>query len=109
MSEVQARLDSWRAVQAWLAWQQGQVERTIRGLEAELALERDRRPPPAPPDWKAEYIRTGAGPQLLRIHVGTCTMGSGKAIEREQARNLLADGVEPCPYCNPDNVPGMTG
>ncbi|WP_406368161.1 DUF6233 domain-containing protein [Streptomyces sp. NBC_01546] len=107
MSGVQARLDQWRAVRAWLQWQQRQVEEKIHGLEAELAAEQSRRPLPPPPDWKAESIRTAAGARPLRVHVGDCIMGNGKPIDRDQARRMLADNVEACPYCNPDNALGL--
>ncbi|MGR4877938.1 DUF6233 domain-containing protein [Streptomyces sp. LARHCF249] len=109
MNGVQARLNSWRAVQAWLDWQQRQVAQTIAALEAQLAEQEARLPAPEPPDWKAEYIRAGSGPKLLRVHLGVCTMGKGKAIDREQARRMLAEGVEACPFCSPDNALRMTG
>ncbi|MFD3549185.1 DUF6233 domain-containing protein [Streptomyces sp. NPDC058655] len=64
---------------------------------------------PAPPDWKLESIRTGSGPKALRVHVGDCAMSGGKPLGREEARRMLAEGVEPCPYCNPENPLGMTG
>ncbi|OKK22919.1 hypothetical protein AMK16_01815 [Streptomyces sp. CB00455] len=81
----------------------------MRALEAELAAAQARRPPPPPPEWKVESIRTGAGPKALRIHVGDCAMGKGRATGTEQVRRMLAEGVEACPYCNPDNALGMTG
>ncbi|MEV6683985.1 DUF6233 domain-containing protein [Streptomyces sp. NPDC051130] len=35
--------------------------------------------------------------------------GKGKPIGRDQARRVLADGVEACPYCSPDTALGMPG
>ncbi|MFD3940048.1 DUF6233 domain-containing protein [Streptomyces sp. NPDC058611] len=105
----EARLESWRAVRAWLGWQQKLADRAISQLEGELASEAARRPPPAPPDWKLESIRTGSGPKALRVHVGDCAMSGGKPLGRKEARRMLAEGVEPCPYCNPENPLGMTG
>ncbi|WP_405675997.1 DUF6233 domain-containing protein [Streptomyces xanthophaeus] len=32
-----------------------------------------------------------------------------KALGREEARRMLAQGVEPCPFCSPENALGMTG
>ncbi|MFD9307812.1 DUF6233 domain-containing protein [Streptomyces sp. NPDC060048] len=78
-------------------------------LEAELAAEAVRRPPPPPPDWKLESIRTGAGPKALRVHVGDCAMSGGKPLGRKEARRMLSESVEPCPYCRPGNALGMTG
>lgn len=109
MTELEGRLDSWRAVLAWLSWQQRQAEEKVRSLEAELAAVQARRPPPSPPDWKLESIRTSSGPKALHVHVGACTMGDGKPISREEARRMLTDGIEPCPYCSPENPLGMTG
>ncbi|MDD9383116.1 DUF6233 domain-containing protein [Streptomyces sp. ZAF1911] len=125
MNELEARLQQWRAVQAWLAWQQRQASQAISALEAELAAAPSHRPgpprhpaprrsAPAPvpvsvPDWKVESIRTGHGPKPLNVHVGDCTMGGGKAISRDEARRLITEGVEPCPFCSPENALGMTG
>ncbi|MGW7188302.1 hypothetical protein, partial [Streptomyces sp. NPDC054838] len=78
MSGTRERLDRCRAVHAWLTWQQHQVQRTITALEAALAEEQSRLPLPPPPDWKAEAIRTAAGLQALRVHVGACGMGKAK-------------------------------
>ncbi|MCX4547188.1 DUF6233 domain-containing protein [Streptomyces sp. NBC_01565] len=108
MSELETRLESWRAVQAWLTWQQRQAAQAIASLEAELATVQARRPPPPPPEWKVESIRTASGPKALRVHQGDCTMAPGKPTGVEQVRRLLADGVEPCPYCNPDNALGIS-
>ncbi|MFJ6722243.1 DUF6233 domain-containing protein [Streptomyces sp. NPDC091259] len=109
MTGIRERLERWRAVQAWLAWQQHQVEQTIRGLEAALTEEESRLPPLPPPDWKVEGIRTAAGRRALLVHVGICGMGKGKPINRDQARRMLAEGVDPCPYCSPDTSLGMPG
>ncbi|MFD3717021.1 DUF6233 domain-containing protein [Streptomyces sp. NPDC058674] len=109
MGELEARLESWRAVAAWLAWQQRQAAQTIAALEAELAEVQARRPPPPPPEWKVEGIRTGSGVKGLRVHAGDCSMGRGKPTDAEQVRRMLAEGIEPCPYCSPDNMLGVTG
>ncbi|MFF4433882.1 DUF6233 domain-containing protein [Streptomyces sp. NPDC001513] len=78
-------------------------------MEVEPAAEAARRPPPPPPGWKLESIRTGAGPKALHVHVGDCAMSGGKPLSREEARRMLAEGVEPCPCCSPENALGMTG
>ncbi|MGP3691018.1 DUF6233 domain-containing protein [Streptomyces sp. IBSNAI002] len=109
MSELEARLESWRAVLAWLSWQQRQAEEKVRALEAELAVAQARRPPPPPPDWKLESIRTGSGAKALSVHAGDCSMGDGKPVGREEARRLLAAGIAPCPFCSPENLLGMAG
>ncbi|MFF1344233.1 DUF6233 domain-containing protein [Streptomyces sp. NPDC058290] len=57
----------------------------------------------------AGSVRTGAGPKALRVHVGHCAMSSGKPLGREGARRMLAENVDACPYCSPENALGMTG
>ncbi|THA47107.1 DUF6233 domain-containing protein [Streptomyces sp. A1136] len=79
------------------------------GLEAALTEEESRLPPLPPPDWKVDAIRTATGRRALLVHVGICGMGKGKPINRDQARRMLADGVDPCPYCSPDASLGMPG
>ncbi|MDX3535685.1 DUF6233 domain-containing protein [Streptomyces sp. MB09-01] len=104
MSDLEARLESWRAVPAWLGWaglEQKLADRAISELEAEMAAETARRPPPPPPDWKLESIRTGSGPKALCVHVGDCAMSGGRRLGREEARRMLAAGVEPCPCSAP--------
>ncbi|MFD7030233.1 DUF6233 domain-containing protein [Streptomyces sp. NPDC059917] len=109
MGEVEARLERWRAVAAWLVWQQRQAEQTIAALEAELAELQARRPPPVPPEWTVEMIRTAGGPRVHRVHVGGCAMGgSGKPADREQVRRMLAEGTAACPYCGPGTLLGSS-
>ena len=108
VSELEARLENWRVVLAWLSWQQRQAERMVRTLETELAAAKARRPPPEPPDWKLETARTASGPKATRVHASDCSMGDGRPVSRDQARRALAEGIEPCPYCNPENTLGMT-
>ncbi|MFD4921697.1 DUF6233 domain-containing protein [Streptomyces goshikiensis] len=54
-------------------------------------------------------MRSARGPKPLNVHVGDCTMDDGKAISRDEARRLITEGVEPCPFCSPENALGMTG
>ncbi|MFD3549628.1 DUF6233 domain-containing protein [Streptomyces sp. NPDC058655] len=46
----------------------------------------------------------GHGLKGLRVHARDCSMGRGKAADAEQVRRMLAQGIEPCPYCSPDNM-----
>ncbi|MFB7468254.1 DUF6233 domain-containing protein [Streptomyces sp. NPDC056224] len=59
------------------------------------------------PDWKLEVHRTGYGQQPFRVHAGSCPDGQGKALDRTEARRLLAQGVEACPFCRPDVALGV--
>ena len=42
-----------------------------------------------------------------RVHHGHCSMSKGRPCTREDALRLLADGVDPCPYCRPEVELGM--
>lgn len=54
-------------------------------------------------------MRSAHGPKPLNVHRGDCTMDDyGKGINRDEARRLIAEGVEPCPFCSPENALGMT-
>lgn len=52
--------------------------------------------------WKVEAQRMLANGQPWRVHHGDCTMGKGRPCSRDEARRLLAEGTDPCPYCRPD-------
>ncbi|MEU9000434.1 DUF6233 domain-containing protein [Streptomyces sp. NPDC048551] len=107
-------------MRAWLGWQQRQADQAIRDLEAQLAAAAShragpRQPPPqavvvARPEWTVTSIRTAHGPKSLNVHIGSCTFDDhGKAISRDEARRLITEGVETCPFCSPENALGMTG
>ncbi|MBT2676804.1 hypothetical protein J7E95_39685 [Streptomyces sp. ISL-14] len=68
-----------------------------RGIEAR---------PPAP-EWLLE--RGLSGRDAVYVHVGDC-WGAGKrpkGISREEALRALAEGIKPCPQCEPDNALGF--
>ncbi|MFI5868200.1 DUF6233 domain-containing protein [Streptomyces sp. NPDC051546] len=126
VNELEARLESWRAVRAYLAWQQRQAEQAIRALEAQLAAASYRRPAPprpgprrtgapsapagrpTPPDWKVKSRRDRNGPLPMSVHVGACTMGEGQTISRGETRRLITEGVEACAFRSPENPLGLT-
>ncbi|MET9969049.1 DUF6233 domain-containing protein [Streptomyces sp. NPDC006356] len=43
------------------------------------------------------------------VHVGDCHMAGKRSrhVTRGQALRALADRVDPCPHCNPDNALGF--
>ncbi|MEV5440866.1 DUF6233 domain-containing protein [Streptomyces sp. NPDC052682] len=81
----------------WIAEEERRQALRQRGI--------DRRPPP--PDWLLDLGLTGRDP--LYVHVGDCWRAGkrSKGIDREQARRALADGVKPCPHCQPDKALGL--
>ncbi|MFD6915986.1 DUF6233 domain-containing protein [Streptomyces virginiae] len=64
---------------------------------------------PQPSPSTANSTTWRASPKAYRVHVGDCAMSGGKPLGREEARRVLAGGIEPCPYCSPENALGMTG
>ncbi|MFE6977232.1 DUF6233 domain-containing protein [Streptomyces sp. NPDC057682] len=74
--------------------------------EAERRQGEERRPPV--PDWIVE-LGIGVGRPPSEVHAGHC-YAAGKrrrAIDRDEARALLASGVRACTRCRPDTDLGM--
>ncbi|MEV5567924.1 DUF6233 domain-containing protein [Streptomyces sp. NPDC052196] len=78
----------------WIADEERRRSEHEQGLAA--------RPPQ--PDWLIEQgIARG---RVVYVHQGWCTMAGtrSKAAEQDQALRALAEGVDPCPHCRPDNA-----
>ncbi|WP_329387374.1 DUF6233 domain-containing protein [Streptomyces sp. NBC_01351] len=109
MSDIQpSRLDLLRFLERV---QIGDLERTRGWIQAEeqrLASEAKRVPPAPPPDWLLEH-GIGVGRAPVRVHVGSCwdTRSRCLPVERDAARRALAEGVEACTHCRPDNALGV--
>ncbi|MFJ9588707.1 DUF6233 domain-containing protein [Streptomyces acidicola] len=88
----------WHAM--WLAHIDTKIA-MVRQREAER--ERGRRNRPPKPDWIVQ-LGIGAGHPPLQVHTGDC-YAAGKrrrAIDRDEARRLLASGLPACTHCQPD-------
>ncbi|WP_372352653.1 DUF6233 domain-containing protein [Streptomyces sp. KL116D] len=62
---------------------------------------------PPPPEWLIE--RVVHSDLVLSVHVGDCNM-TGKnttAATRDDAVRTLAEGIEACPFCQPDVALGI--
>lgn len=93
-----------RALETWHAMWLGRIREAIAAAEAveeRAARGAARRALPAA-GWKVEAQRMMADGAPWRVHHGDCAMGKGRACSRDEARRLLAEGVDPCPYCRPD-------
>ncbi|WAU78574.1 DUF6233 domain-containing protein (plasmid) [Streptomyces sp. Qhu-G9] len=78
---------------------------TVQQREAEQERGRQRRP--AEPEWFAE-LGIGDGRPPIEVHAGGC-YAAGKRrrpVVRDEARRLLASGVQACSHCQPDTAPG---
>jgi hypothetical protein len=109
VSDIQpSRLDLLRFLERV---QVGDLTRTRDWIDAEerrLAVETTRLPPPPPPDWLIEQ-GIGAGRRPVRVHVGGCWDANKRChpAAGDEARWALANGVEACPHCRPDNALGV--
>jgi hypothetical protein len=109
VSDIQpSRLDLLRFLEKV---QQRDLARTrdwIAAEEQSLAVEATRAPAPPPPDWLIEQ-GIGVGRTPVRVHVGDCWDAKKRChpAAGEEARWALANGVEACPHCRPDNVLGV--
>ncbi|MFE7042507.1 DUF6233 domain-containing protein [Streptomyces atratus] len=89
----------------------GHVRTAIAAAEQQ-ELERrqgqERRPPT--PDWIVE-LGIGQGSPPTEVHAGHCHAAGKRrrAIDHDQARALLADGIRACAHCRPDTSLGVLG
>ncbi|MFM9633185.1 DUF6233 domain-containing protein [Streptomyces galilaeus] len=80
------------------------IDAKIAALQQRQAeSERGRRDRPPPPEWVVE-LGIGTGRPPLQVHAGDCYMAGKRrrAVGRDEARRLLADGLRACTHCRPD-------
>jgi hypothetical protein len=84
----------------WLARIDAKIA-AVRQRQTETEQGRARRPPR--PEWTVE-LGIGAGRPPVQVHAGDCHAAGkrGRAVDRDEARRLLADGLRPCTHCRPD-------
>ncbi|GAA5207615.1 DUF6233 domain-containing protein [Streptomyces thinghirensis] len=83
----------------------------VERIDAKLAARRQRRAEeeygrrhrPPPPEWIVE-LGIGARHPPVQVHAGDCHMAGQRhrAVDRDEARRLLAAGLRPCGHCQPD-------
>ena len=58
---------------------------------------------PARPEWIVQ-LGVGTGRPAVQVHAGDCYAAGNRrrAINRDEARRLLASGLPACPHCQPD-------
>ncbi|MGW2595449.1 DUF6233 domain-containing protein [Streptomyces sp. NPDC001515] len=111
MNDLPPDLPRLRVLETWLAMALDRVRAQIAAIEkreAETRYGEEHRPPT--PDWIAE-LGIGQGAPPSEVHVGGC-YAAGKrrrAITRDQAQALLAEGIRACTHCRPDTDLGMLG
>ncbi|MEU5242607.1 DUF6233 domain-containing protein [Streptomyces asoensis] len=88
----------WHAM--WLARIDAKIA-DVRKRQTETERGRARRP--RPPEWTVE-LGIGAGRPPVQVHAGDCYAAGRRrrAVDRDEARRLLADGLRACIHCRPD-------
>ncbi|MFI7020962.1 DUF6233 domain-containing protein [Streptomyces sp. NPDC050164] len=104
MNDLPSDLPRLRTLETWLILTLDRVRRQIADAERrEEELQRGIEARPPEPDWLIE--RGLSGRDAVYVHVGGCWNAGkrSKGVTRQQALHALAEGVEPCPQCEPDN------
>ncbi|MEU0119423.1 DUF6233 domain-containing protein [Streptomyces bobili] len=96
--------DRLQTLRVWHAMWLVRIDAKIAALQQRQAeAERGRRDRPQPPEWVVE-LGIGTGRPPLQVHAGDCYMVGKRrrAVGRDEARRLLADGLRACTHCRPD-------
>ncbi|WP_097868530.1 DUF6233 domain-containing protein [Streptomyces sp. rh34] len=115
MGDLPPDLERLRTLETWLVLSLDRVREQIAAVERPAQPRRVPQPPAAAarsagprraptPDWGISSV--GIGAPVVQVHRGDCFAG-GKAlrpVSAERARAELADGVQACGVCRPDNV-----
>ncbi|MEW1630879.1 DUF6233 domain-containing protein [Streptomyces sp. NPDC089173] len=110
MYDLPPDLDRLRTLWTWHTMWAERIAEEIKKKEAEQKAEQQRaqRKAAATPDWVVELDR-GTNSPYADVHTGGCHMlgKRWKAITREQAAQLINQGVNPCTHCRPDTELGL--
>lgn len=97
-------LDRLHTLRVWHALWIRRIDAKIEALQHRQAEEEHgRQARPAPPEWIVE-LGIGSGRTPVQVHAGNCHMAGKRrrAVDRSEARRLLAAGLEACTHCRPD-------
>ncbi|MEU9522796.1 DUF6233 domain-containing protein [Streptomyces sp. NPDC048224] len=97
-------LERLQTLRTWhVMWVQ-RIDTKIASRRQRLAEEEyGRRHRPATPDWIVE-LGIGARHPPVQVHAGDCHMAGERrrAVNRTEARRLIAEGLKACGHCRPD-------
>ncbi|MEU6219303.1 DUF6233 domain-containing protein [Streptomyces sp. NPDC047022] len=67
------------------------------------------RPPPSRPGTSSADAPRAIGPQPSFVHLSDCRQAGklARLAPADAARNAIASGLEPCPFCRPDTQLGL--
>ncbi|GGV87209.1 DUF6233 domain-containing protein [Streptomyces griseoloalbus] len=103
-------LERLHTLRVWHALWLQRIDTKIAALtQRQAEEEHGRRSRPAPPEWIVE-LGIGARRPPLQVHAGDCYMAGKRRrpVDRDEARRLIAAGLETCGHCRPDSRLGIT-
>ncbi|MFF3094108.1 DUF6233 domain-containing protein [Streptomyces cyaneofuscatus] len=110
MYDLPPDLDRLRTLRTWYALWLGRIDQAIQAAEEKQRAEqlKAQRQVTATPDWVVELDRATGSP-YADVHIGGCHMIGKRrqAITRDQAAQLISQGVTPCNHCRPDSELGL--
>lgn len=112
MYDLPPDLDRLHTLWTWHTMWAERIGEEIKKKEAEQKAEelKTQRKAAATPDWVVE-LGIGQGAPPVDVHIGGCHMAGKRrrTISREQAVELINQGVNPCTHCRPDTDLGILG
>ncbi|MFJ1877312.1 DUF6233 domain-containing protein [Streptomyces sp. KS_5] len=96
-------LERLQTLRVWHALWIERIDRKIAAVQRRQAEEeRGRRNRPERPDWIVE-LGIGADRAPVQVHAGDCYIAGKRrrVVSRDEARRLLAAGLESCTHCEP--------
>ncbi|MEU0160257.1 DUF6233 domain-containing protein [Streptomyces sp. NPDC006261] len=112
MYDLPPDLDRLRTLRTWHTMWVQRIDEAIKQAEEQQKVEelKAQRKAAAAPDWVVELDRATSSP-YADVHIGGCHMigKRSKAITREQAAQLINQGITPCTHCRPDTELGILG
>ncbi|MFD3740437.1 DUF6233 domain-containing protein [Streptomyces sp. NPDC058629] len=110
MYDLPPDLDRLHTLRTWHTMWVQRINEAIKKAEEEQKAEelKAQRKADATPDWVVELDRATSSP-YADVHTGGCHMLGKRwqAISREQAAQLINQGVAACTHCRPDTELGL--
>lgn len=110
MYDLPPDLDRLHTLRTWYALWLGRIDQAIQAAEQEQQAKarREQQRVEATPDWIVE-LGIGQGAPPVDVHIGGCHMAGKRrrTISRDEATQLITQGVNPCTHCRPDTELGI--
>ncbi|MYX14355.1 hypothetical protein GTY67_13210 [Streptomyces sp. SID8374] len=110
MYDLPPDLPRLRTLRTWYAMWLVRIDQAIQQAEEKQRAEelKAQREAAATPDWVVE-LGIGQGAPAVDVHIGGCHMAGKrrKAISRDEAVQLISQGVNACTHCRPDTELGL--